>query len=337
MLAQKGLDQFYRGELAECITQDLAKLGSPLSLADLNDYHARECRPLVYRHRAGELYNMPPPTQGLMSLLILAILDKLDLGRYDPEGADYIHLVVEATKQAFSIRDRYVTDPCFMTIDPQSCLTDEFVSPLAAAIKLQMAQPAGQGRGQSDTVWMGVIDEQGCSVSFIQSIYHEFGSGVVLPATGITWQNRGCSFSLRPGALNLLSPRRKPFHTLNPALARFQDGRTMVYGSMGGDGQPQTQAAVFTRYAIFRQSLQHAISSPRWLFGRTWGQTSESLKLESRFRPEVLGDLSGRGHEIEMLQSYDETVGHAGAVVRYPSGVLEGAFDPRSNGIAAGY
>lgn len=111
----------------------------------------------------------------------------------------------------------------------------------------------------------------------------------------------------------------------------------MVYGSMGGDGQPQTQAAVFTRYAIFHQPLQRAISSPRWLFGRTWGQESETLKLESRFSQDVLSDLAGRGHEIEVLQSYDETMGHAGAVVRYPSGVLEGAFDPRSNGVAAGY
>ena len=272
-LAAKGFDKFYRGELAESIAQDLATAGSPLTLADLNEYYARECRPLVYRHQTGELYNMTPPTQGLVSLLILAILDKLDLSPCDPEGADYVHLVVEATKQAFLIRDRYITDPSYMTIDPQSCLADEFVSPLANAIKLEKTRSTGRGQGQSDTVWMGIIDEQGCAVSFIQSVYHEFGSGVVLPATGITWQNRGCSFSLRPGALNLLSPRRKPFHTLNPALARFKDGRTMVYGSMGGDGQPQTQAAVFTRYAIFHQPLQHAISSPRWLFGRTGGKS----------------------------------------------------------------
>jgi gamma-glutamyltranspeptidase/glutathione hydrolase len=337
VLAKEGLDQFYRGALAESIAHDLASSGSPLTLVDLNDYRARQCRPLLYEHRLGELYNMTPPTQGLVSLIILAILDKLHLEQYHPDSADYVHLVVEATKQAFLVRDRYITDPDYMTIDPQSCLTDEFLSPLAAAISIGQACPRGLGKAEADTVWMGVMDEKGRAVSFIQSIYHEFGSGIVLPATGITWQNRGCSFSLSPGELNCLMPRRKPFHTLNPALARFHDGRTMIYGSMGGDGQPQTQAAVFTRYAIFHQPLQHAITSPRWLFGRTWGQDSDTLKLEGRFPKEVLAELTTRGHEVEVLNPFDETMGHAGAIVRYPTGILEGAFDPRSNGTAAAF
>ena len=127
---------------------------------------------------------------------------------------------------------------------------------------------------------MGVIDGEGRAVSFIQSIYHEFGSGVVLPGSGVNWQNRGCSFSLDPQHINVLAPGKRPFHTLNPALARLDDGRLMVYGTMGGDGQPQTQATVFNRIQRFGLAPQAAIEMPRWLLGRTWGMASDSLKLE---------------------------------------------------------
>src|SRR5690606_19290918 len=239
------------------------------------------------QHSLGDLYNMAPPTQGLISLIILGILDRLEIGKYKEDSLEYVHLVVEATKQAFAVRDRYVTDPDHMTIDPQECLTDAFLRPYVDAIRLDKALPWGQGKGPGDTIWMGVIDDEGRAVSFIQSIYHEFGSGVVLPRTGINWQNRGCSFSLDASHINALLPGKKPFHTLNPALARFKDGRTMVYGTMGGDGQPQTQAAVFTRYAVYGNEMQRAITAPRWLLGRTWGMVSESLKLESRFSPEI--------------------------------------------------
>ena len=132
-------------------------------------------------------------------------------------------------------------------------------------------------------------------------------------------------------------PGKKPFHTLNPAAARLQDGRTLVYGTMGGDGQPQTQAAVFSRYAIFNQPLQQAVTAPRWLLGRTWGESTDTLKLESRFTADVFEALRARGHDVESLPPFSETMGHAGAAVRHPSGVFEGAFDPRSNGAAAGY
>jgi gamma-glutamyltranspeptidase/glutathione hydrolase len=184
---------------------------------------------------------------------------------------------------------------------------------------------------------MGAVDRDGCAVSFIQSTYWEFGSGVVLRDTGITWQNRGISFSLDPGDLNTLEPGRKPFHTLNPALALFDDGRSMPYGTMGGEGQPQTQAAVFTRYARFGMALQQAVDAPRWLLGRTWGDVSTTLKLESRFDPRLVQRLREAGHDVELLeQAYSDTMGHAGALVRHPDGRIEGAADPRSDGAAAG-
>ena len=268
-LARNGLADFYRGELAATIARDLAAAGSPLSAHDLAEHRALWRTPLALRHSLGTLHNTRPPTQGVVSLLILGILDELGIGDVDPRGAQYVHLCVEAVKQAFGVRDRHVTDPAYMQVDAQALLAPERIAELAGRVDRARAAPWGAGRDPADTIWMGVIDGEGRAVSFIQSLYHEYGSGVVLAASGINWQNRGCSFSLDPTALNALCPGRKPFHTLNPALALLDDGRTMVYGNMGGDGQPQTQSAVFTRTAVFGMHPQAAIDAPRWLLGRT--------------------------------------------------------------------
>ena len=336
-LARAGLRDFYRGDLARSIAADLAASESPLRLTDLEGHRAQWREPLSLRHSLGTVYNLPPPTQGLASLLILGILDRLPIARTDPLGADYVHFCVEAVKQAFGVRDRHVTDPAHMTVDPASLLVPSAIDALAARVDAQRAAPWGQGKGPGDTIWMGVVDGEGRAVSFIQSLYHEYGSGVVLEGTGICWQNRGCSFSLDERALNVLRPGRKPFHTLNPAMAVLDDGRTLVYGNMGGDGQPQTQSAVFTRTMVFGWDPQAAIAAPRWLLGRTWGQVSETLKLESRFAPEVIEELRRRGHDVEVVGAFDEVVGHAGAIVRSRDGLLEGGFDPRSDGGVASY
>ena len=337
-LSRAGLQDFYRGELARSMAKDLAAIGSPLVLADLEAYAAAQVTPLELRHSTGALYNLPPPTQGAVSLAILGILDRLAASRLEPESADFVHAIVEATKLAFlGVRDAYLADPAAMTVPAQSLLAGARLDALAAQVDMSRARPWGGASKPGGTVWMGVIDAEGRAASFIQSLYHEFGSGVVLGESHVNWQNRGCSFSLNGARLNALAPGKKPFHTLNPALARLAGGRTMVYGTMGGDGQPQTQAAVFTRYALFGQALQGAIDAPRWLLGRTWGSMSETLKLESRFSPQVIDELRRRGHEVERLGDFDETMGHAGALVRHPQGALEGAADPRSDGGVAGF
>jgi gamma-glutamyltranspeptidase/glutathione hydrolase len=274
----------------------------------------------------------------VISLAILGLLDRLPLAGLDPVGADYVHYCVEATTQAFRhLRDPHVTDPAYMKVDAQSLLAAAKLDELARGISADKVIPWGKGKGPADTVWMGVIDGEGRAVSFIQSIYHEFGSGVVLGSTGVNWQNRGCSFSLDPQHINVLAPGKKPFHTLNPALAMLADGRVMVYGNMGGDGQPQTQSAVFTRTLVHGMNPAAAIAAPRWLLGRTWGQTTETLKLEARFAPEVVADLRRRGHEVDVLADFDETMGHAGCVIRHANGNFEGGTDPRSDGAVAAY
>ena len=336
-LARAGLEDFYHGELARSMARDLEALGSPLRLADLEAHRAQWRVPLAMPHSRGTLHNMPPPTQGVVSLLTLGILDRLRVEGVDPAGADFVHLCVEAVKQAFAVRDRHVTDPAYMDVDGQALLASDRIDALAARVDRRRAAPWGAGRGPGDTIWMGVIDGEGRAASFIQSLYHEYGSGIVLEESGVNWQNRGCSFSLDARALNVLRPGRKPFHTLNPALALLEDGRTMVYGNMGGDGQPQSQSAVFTRTVAFGMPPGEAIAAPRWLLGRTWGAPSDTLKLEARFPSGVVEELRRRGHEIELLGEYDEAMGHAGAILRAPDGSLEGGADPRSDGEAAGF
>jgi gamma-glutamyltranspeptidase/glutathione hydrolase len=171
-------------------------------------------------------------------------------------------------------------------------------------------------------------------VSYIQSLYWEFGSGVVSPATGIVWNNRGSSFSLDTDSLQALGPNLKPFHTLNPAFAELKDGRRISYGTMGGEGQPQTQAALFSRYVYHHLPLDQAISQGRWLLGRTWGDESHNLKLEQDFAALAADTLTTRGHDLVEVESCNELMGHAGAVVLHSSGDAEAATDPRSDGRA---
>ena len=331
-LADAGLDDFYRGALAERIADDLAATGSPVALADLNAHQAQTVTPLSVRIGDGTLYNMTPPTQGLASLMILALHDRLD--RRDPSDHAFVHRLVEATKRAFIVRDREVTDPAYMRADPADYLRDSFLDADAAKIDLESALPWPHTAQPGDTIWMGAVDGEGRAVSFIQSIYWEYGAGIVLPETGILWQNRGTSFSLGEDGAHPLRPGRKPFHTLNPAMARLDDGRVMTYGTMGGEGQPQTQAAVFARYVDLGMDLQEAVSAPRWLLGRTWGDQSTNLKLESRFDGATVDWLRAAGHDVAVVEPMTDMMGHAGAIVRHPDGLLEGAADPRSDGAA---
>ncbi|MGQ9367002.1 gamma-glutamyltransferase family protein [Azospirillum sp. ST 5-10] len=334
-VAERGVDDVYTGELARSIAADLARAGAPITADDLARHRAELREPLSVTVRGARLFNFPPPTQGIASLLILALFDRL--GVTEAEGFAHVHGLVEATKRAFLVRDRVAIDPAHCAEDPRDYLAEDALARMAARIDPARALPWPAPPSGGDTVWLGVIDGQGRSVSMIQSIYFEYGSGVVLPDTGIVWQNRGSSFALETGAVNRLCPGRKPFHTLNPAAARFDDGRAMVYGTMGGEGQPQTQAAVFSRYGMFGQPLQQAVTAPRWLLGRTWGEQSVSLKLESRFDPALVQALRDAGHDVEVLPAFTATMGHAGAIVRRPDGVLEGATDPRSDGAVASF
>jgi gamma-glutamyltranspeptidase/glutathione hydrolase len=334
-LANAGLDDFYRGDVGREIAADLERIGSPVTRADLERFSARVAEPLSVALQIGALYNTPPPTQGLASIIILALFERLRVT--EPESYDHVHGLVEATKRAFLVRDRFVTDPAHLPHPPARYLEKSFLDAEAAKIDRRKAARWPAPKGGGDTIWMGAADSSGLVVSYIQSLYWEFGSACVLPRTGVLMQNRGASFSLREDVVNPLRPGRQPFHTLNPALASLSDGRIMAYGTMGGDGQPQTQAALFTRHVLYRDPLEQAVDRPRWLLGRTWGSPHTNLRLESRFDEGLIDRLLSAGHDLEVLpEAYSDTMGHAGAVILHPDGTLEGVHDPRADGGSAG-
>ncbi len=334
-LAHTGLDDFYRGDVGREIAADLARIGSPVTREDLIQYSATLAEPLSIDLEVGRIFNTDAPTQGIASLMILALFERLNVS--EAEGFDHIHGLVEATKLALRARDRSVTDPSRLTHPLARYLEPRFIATEAMKIDRQRATPGPLISGAGDTVWMGAADTSGLVVSYLQSIYWEFGSGCVLPATGVLMQNRGVSFSLQSGALNRLAPGRLPFHTLSPALAVLKDGRIIAYGAMGGHGQPQTQGAVFTRYVLFKEPLAEAIDRPRWFLRQPWSAAKNALRLEPRFDNKLLAALASAGHDIDVLdEAYSDKMGHAGAVVLHPNGTCEGAHDPRADGGAAG-
>lgn len=332
-LVADGLESFYNGDLANTLAAEMSAFKIPITVADLAAYNAVRKVPLRLLHEKGELYNLPPPTQGLVSLFILGILDHLKVDGKN-EGK-FIHYAVEATKLAFEMRDKYITDPDEMKVYAPSILSE--IPIWASKINSDRASDVGKGKGPGDTVWMGIIDKRGFCVSYIQSLYHEFGSGVLLPETGVLWHNRGITFSLKDDNILQLKPRKKPCHTLNPAAAKLHDGRIIVYGSNGGDGQPQFQTSIFHRYVVQEFNLQSAVSAPRWLYGRSVGEFNDILKLEGRFSKDTIEYLKKLGHKLEILPEYSEMVGHSGAIVKHPDGMLEGAADLRGNGSAVGF
>lgn len=336
-LSNNGLDDFYHGDIARSLASDLTQAGSPIQLSDFNDYKATLVEPLSVNTSAAQLYNLPAPTQGLASLMILALYDRV---RHQAKSKqDSVHLIVECTKQAFIVRNQTIADPSRLQQAQSDFLQDELLDSLAAKISLKSALPWPHAALHGDTIWMGACDSKGRMVSYIQSLYWEFGSGIVSPQTGIVWNNRGTSFSLLKDSLQYLQPGLKPFHTLNPAYAEFHNGERMVYGTMGGEGQPQTQATLFSRYVwgsdtSSRDDLVTAISQPRWLLGRTWGDVSHNLKIESDMDPMIISSLKKRGHDVALVAKQSEMMGHAGAVHLDKQGAVTSATDPRSDGKA---
>jgi len=331
-LALQGLDDFYRGDVGREIAADLERIDSPVTRDDLRRFEARVREPLALKLAGRTHHNFPPPTQGLASLLILGIFERLGVTK--PESFAQTHGLVEATKRAFAIRDRLCIDPAFSEARPQEALEAKALAREAALIDMDRAAPFPLPPAKGDTIWMGAVDAAGYAVSYIQSTYWEYGSGCLLPRTGVLMQNRGISFSLDPRATNPLSPGRKPFHTLNPALAAFDDGRVMPYGTMGGDGQPQVQAQLFTR-VHFGMGLAEALDAPRFVLGRTWGAASTRLAMEEAFDPSIVRALEKAGHDVA-VQPRSDAFGHAGALMRDVKGRVEAAHDPRADGGAMG-
>jgi gamma-glutamyltranspeptidase/glutathione hydrolase len=333
-VAADGADGFYRGTLAARIAAAAAEAGSPLAASDFSEHRAEWTEPLRVRYRGGEAVSAPPPTQGFAALALLALLEGFDLAGLG--DADHVHLTVEATKLALEDRDHYLADPAFVDVPVAHCLEPGRLLTRRQRVSRRAAMAPPTRPAGGDTIAIVAADAAGNAVAVIQSLYHEFGAGVVAGDTGVLLQNRGAFFSLDERHPNCLAPRKRTAHTLIPSMYLVSGRPRLVYGTMGGDGQPQTQAALVTRAVDHGLGPQAAIEAPRWLFGRTWGEASRSLRLEGRFAAEVAGDLRRRGHDVHVLEDWSDLVGHA-QMIRLDAGGLAGGSDPRADGAALGW
>lgn len=348
LIADRGADVFYRGELARRIVNGLRQAGGLLTEDDLASHASDWVEPLRTEYKGYEITELPPNTQGIATLMILNLIAGFDLRDIGEGTADYYHLMAEAVKLAFADRDRWVTDPDALDIPYDRLLSKEYAAERRRMIDMRRAapeddiqpgidEPALTGRGGGDTVYLCAADEDGLCVSLIQSVYFEFGSAFVPPGTGILLQNRGSFFKLDPEHPNALAPRKRTFHTIIPAMALKDGAPALLFGSMGGEGQPQTQTALLTRMLDFGFDVQEAIEAPRWLYGRTWGEASRSLKLEGRIPDGTVAEMKRRGHEVQMMEDWSQKMGHAQAIrIDREEGALHGGADPRGEGLAIG-
>jgi gamma-glutamyltranspeptidase/glutathione hydrolase len=337
-LAREGGRAFYEGVIAAEIGQACEAIGSPLRATDLAAHHSRLTEPVTAPYRGGVAASVPPPCQGLVALAVLGMLDGTDVRACARHPADYVHLLVEATKLAFGDRDRWLADPDHALVPLDRLLDPAYLRDRAGRIAMDRAAsaPVAAGVERGDTIACVTADAAGNCVSLIQSIYHEWGSGVVAGETGVVLQNRGAGFTLEAGHPNVVAPGKRPFHTLTPFMY-FRDGKPILSaGTMGGEGQPQTLVAVATRVLDVGLDVQAAVEAPRWVYGRTWGAPTRALSIESRFGEQVAADLAQRGHDVRVLDPWSDTAGHAQALELRPDGLLVGGGDPRADGPALG-
>ncbi|MHA1265259.1 MAG: gamma-glutamyltransferase [Candidatus Helarchaeota archaeon] len=330
LIAETEGEAFYRGELARKMVAYAQQTGGALTLEDLESHKPEWTELISIRYKDVTLYEIPPNGQGLAALIMLGILNHLDVGRYPPDSTEAIHLQLEAMKLAFADAYQYISDPAFLTINPSSLLNEKYLANRAALIDPSKAQPFSYGLPpQSDTIYLTAADEEGRMVSYIQSNFLWFGSGIVIPGTGISLQNRGSGFTLEEGHPNQVGPRKRPFHTICPAFVMANNKPLMSFGVMGGPMQPQGQAQMMIRIFEYHQNPQAASDAPRWQV-----EKGLQVKLESAFPKSTCTGLKQLGHQISTAPSM--LFGGAQLIYKLPHGYF-GASDHRKDGCAAGF
>lgn len=336
-LAEHGYRDFYEGQLAARLARGLRAAGSPLTGADLARTRARIETPLALPYRDGTLLAHRPPTQGVTTLEIMGLLARYDLSTVTEGSADHYHLLVEAIKLAMLDRNQQVADPDFVPDASAQLLAPDYLDRQAARIQMGQAQPWPQVFQTGDTVFVGALDRWGNAVSLLATVYFDWGSGVQVGDTGLLWHNRGASFALAPGHPNQLAPGKRPFHTLNPGMYLKAGRPALLYGTQGADGQPQTLATVLTRLIDYGQDPLTALTRPRFLLGKTFSDSRDSLKLEADAPAAVFAELQRRGHALSRIDAQSPLAGHAGVIaIDAQTGLMTGAHDPRSDGRALG-
>lgn len=330
-IAQGGRDAFYRGPIAEEIVHFSLEHDGLFEMEDFYEYRSEWVEPISTDYRGVRVYEIPPNGQGITALMTLNILEKVKLSGMKHLSADHLHMVIEAFKLAVAERDEFAADPAFNKLPVEEMLSKEFAAKQFARIDPQRAARypiAPAARAHRDTVYLSVVDRDRNAVSFINSLYYPFGSGMVAGDTGIMLQNRGAGFVLERGHFNCIAPRKRPLHTIIPAMA-YRGDDLLSFGVMGGAYQAMGHAYVLSNWVDFGLDLQEAIDAPRFLPG------GGALTLERPIPQEVLKALQQRGHAVGRTEL---ALGGAQAIrIDAQNGVLQAGSDPRKDGCALGY
>jgi gamma-glutamyltranspeptidase/glutathione hydrolase len=337
-IADKGPDGFYRGPTADAIVVLSRTAGGTMTLEDLSEFKVEWQEPIKTTYRGWTVYEMPPQGQGIAALMMLNIMERYPLGEWGFHDPRSMHVMIEAKKLAYADMLKYVGDPHFSTIPVSQMLSRDHAATRAARLDLgkaacdvMPAQIAGlEGAHGGDTIYLTVIDAEGNIVSFIQSNYSAFGSGLVPPKSGFPLHNRGALFTIEPGRPNTLAPRKRPLHTIIPAFME-KDGTRIGFGIMGGWTQSQAHAQFVSNIADYGMTIQQALEAGRFVKNSFRGC---DVSIEALVPESTRNALKSLGHEVRVVEPRTDTFGRGQAVMSLPNGVHFGASEPRHDGAA---
>ena len=336
IIAEKGPQVFYRGEIAQDILKTSSSLGGTIQADDLSEFSPEWVDPISIDYRGWKIYELPPNTQGMAALEMLNIMGSFEPDEDGPEGVTELHKKIEAMKLAYTDLYRYNADPRFAHVPVKGLLSPEYAKERAALIDPAKANctPANGNPEKSDTTYLAVVDKDGNIASFIQSVYDYFGSGVAVTGRGFLLQDRGGLFVLDPRQPDALAPRKRPFHTIIPAFMEHGDVH-IGFGIMGGSNQPLAHAQFVSNVVDYGMNIQTALSAPRFTIRDTGEPIGCKIVIESRVQPQVLDQLRSKGHEFIVRKEYSALMGRGQAVLHNSkTGGNFGASDPRADGSA---
>jgi len=338
-VAEHGRDAYYNGPITETMVKFLRALGGTHTLEDFRDFQPQWVEPISMTYRGWTVYELPPNGQGIAALTMLNIMEQFPLGQYAHNSADALQVMIEAKKLAYADMYKYVGDPRFTPVPVKQMLSKDLARKRAALIKMDKAacevvpsdvEKMLDADGNS-TIYLSVIDKDGNIVSLIQSNYAGYGTGMVAPGLGFSFQNRGAGFQLTPGLPNSLAGRKRPLHTIIPAFME-KDDIHIGFGIMGGWNQAQAHAQFVANVVDYGMNVQAALEQPRFTKGTFEGC---DVQMENTIPASVRDELTKLGHQIELLEPFSFTVGQGEAVVRDTRrNVNFAGADPRSDGEA---
>jgi gamma-glutamyltranspeptidase/glutathione hydrolase len=336
LIAQSKGAAYYGGEIAEAAAHHAREHGGSITVEDFAGYKPEWVTPIGKPYGSHTLHEIPPNGQGIAALIALGILSHFDLSSMKVDGVDSQHLQIEAMKLAFADVYRYVAEPASMEVTAEQLLDDAYLASRAKLIDMKRAQDFGAGNPvKGGTIYLTAADERGMMVSFIQSNFQGFGSGVVVPGYGLSMQNRGHAFSLDAKSANVVAPGKRPFHTIIPAFLTKDGKPVMSFGVMGANMQPQGHMQTLVRMLDYRQHPQAACDAPRWRFN-----AGLEINVESAMNPATVQGLADRGHQMEVINDSYQDFGAGQFIWRLGDPAVEGyvaASDPRRDGQAVVY